>query len=219
VASLQPSLAVEEGAAPEVLDAFLPHLAGVGTGLLKVAAATAEPIWQALRRVGRRAVLDRYETAFALAPGEVRWADAPRGARVRAAAPADLDGLVQAARASLREEHRPDPFEGDPDGFRRWVGGRIPRATVVDLDGALRFAGYADVQRSEGWLLQGVYTWPEARRRGLAAAGVSALCRRALEAGASHVQLAVVAGNTPAERLYDRLGFRPVARLRTILFT
>jgi RimJ/RimL family protein N-acetyltransferase len=33
------------------------------------------------------------------------------------------------------------------------------------------------------------------------------------------VQLAVVAGNTPAERLYDRLGFRPVARLRTILFT
>jgi ribosomal protein S18 acetylase RimI-like enzyme len=219
VASLQPSLAVEEGAAPEVLEAFLPHLAGVGTGLLKVAAATAEPIWQALRRVGRRAVLDRYETSYALAPGEVHWAASPQGARVRAAAPADLDGLVQAARASLREEHRPDPFEGDPDGFRRWVGGRIPRATVVDLEGALRFAGYADVQRAEGWLLQGVYTWPEARRRGLAAAGVSALCRRALEAGASHVQLAVVAGNTPAERLYDRLGFRPVARLRTILFT
>src|SRR4029453_1902848 len=130
----------------------------------------------------------------------------------------DLDGLVQAARASLREEHRPDPFEGDPDGFRRWVAGRIPRASVVDLDGALRFAGYADVQRSEGWLLQGVYTWPEARRRGLAAAGVADLCRRAREAGAAHVPLALVAGNTAAERLYESLGFRTFARLRTILF-
>jgi RimJ/RimL family protein N-acetyltransferase len=218
VASLQPSLAVEEGASPEVLEAFLPHLASVGTGLLKVAAATAEPIWQALRRVGRRAVLDRYETAYAVAPREVAFAEPPPGARARPAAPADLEGLVQAARASLREEHRPDPFEGDPEGFRRWVAGRIPRATVVDYEGALRFAGYADVQRAEGWLLQGVYTWPEARRQGLAAAGVSVLCRRALEAGAAHVQLAVVAGNEPAERLYERLGFRRIARLRTILF-
>jgi predicted GNAT family acetyltransferase len=78
---------------------------------------------------------------------------------------------------------------------------------VVEWEGALRFVGYADVQRSEGWLLQGVYTWPEARRRGRAAA-----------AGASHVQLAVVEGNAPAEKLYEKLGFRPFARLRTVLF-
>jgi ribosomal protein S18 acetylase RimI-like enzyme len=137
---------------------------------------------------------------------------------VRAAHPGDLEALVHAARASLREEHRPDPFEGDPAGFRRWVAGRLPRATVVEEGGAPRFVGYADVQRAEGWLLQGVYTWPEARRRGLAAAGVADLCRRARAAGAAHVQLAVVEGNAAAERLYDGLGFRPFARLRTILF-
>ncbi|HVH05786.1 MAG TPA: GNAT family N-acetyltransferase, partial [Myxococcota bacterium] len=91
-------------------------------------------------------------------------------------------------------------------------------ATVVEWNGTLRFVGYADVQRAEGWLLQGVYTWPEARRRGLAAAGVTALCRRAADAGARHVQLAVVEGNTPAERLYEGLGFVAFGRLRTILF-
>jgi RimJ/RimL family protein N-acetyltransferase len=32
------------------------------------------------------------------------------------------------------------------------------------------------------------------------------------------VQLAVVEGNAAAERLYEGLGFRPFARLRTILF-
>jgi RimJ/RimL family protein N-acetyltransferase len=218
VASLQPSLAVEAGADPDVLTAFLPHLASIGAGLLKVGAPTAEPIWRALRRAGRRAVLDRYETAYALAPAEAESVSAPAAARVRPAITADLEALVHAARASLREESRPDPFEGDPDGFRRWVAGRIARATVVEWNGTLAFVGYADVQRGEGWLLQGVYTWPEARRRGLAAAGVSALCRRAEDAGARHVQLAVVEGNTPAESLYERLGFRPFGRLRTILF-
>ena len=218
VASLQPSLAVERGADSEVLAAFLPHLVTVGAGLLKVAAETAEPVWRALRRAGRHAILDRHETAYAVVPGEVAPAEVPAAARVRGARMGDLEALVQAARASLREERRPDPFEGDPEGFRRWVAGRIARATVVEWEGELRFVGYADVQRGEGWLVQGVYTWPEVRRRGLAAAGVAALCRRAAEAGASHVQLAVVEGNTPAEQLYEHLGFRAFARLRTILF-
>ena len=41
----------------------------------------------------------------------------------------------------------------------------------------------------------------------------------AFEAGADHVQLAVVEGNTAGVRLYEKLGFEPFARLRTILFS
>ena len=80
------------------------------------------------------------------------------------------------------------------------------------------FVGYADVRRKEGWLLQGVYTWPSARRRGFASAGVSSLCRSAFDAGADHVQLSVVEGNQAGGGLYAKLGFQPFASLRTILF-
>lgn len=218
VATLQPAVVVAHGTDPDTFEALMPHLAAVGSGLLKTQERAADAIWERLRQRGRRAQLDRIETAYALEPGALVGVDALPGARVRGAQRADLPVLVESARASLREEHRPDPFSGDPAGFRRWVAGRVGRATIVELDGVPRFVGYADVQRGEGWLVQGVYTWPEARRRGLAAVGVSAICRRAFAAGASHVQLAVIEENRAAERLYEGLGFEEFARLRTVLF-
>ena len=56
-------------------------------------------------------------------------------------------------------------------------------------------------------------------RRGFARLGVSQLCREAFEAGADHVQLAVVEGNAAGHRLYEELGFEAFSELRTILFT
>jgi predicted GNAT family acetyltransferase len=78
--------------------------------------------------------------------------------------------------------------------------------------------GYADVRLREGWLLQGVYCWPEFRRQRFASTGVSDLCCEAVVAGAEHVQLSVVDGNEAARRLYEGLGFEPFGKLRTILF-
>ena len=131
----------------------------------------------------------------------------------------DLESLVEAARASLLEESRPDPFDGDMAGFRRWVAGRVERARLVEVGGAPVFVAYADVRQPDGWLVQGVYTWPRARRRGYASAGMNALLREAQDHGAAHVQLAVVGGNEPAASLYRGLGFTPEFDLRTILFS
>ena len=218
VAALHPSMTLDATVGREALEAFFPHLAGVGSGLVKSSEEVVDPLWEWLRSHGRHALLDRIETGYALEAHHARLVDAGPGVRVREARGRDLDLLVDAARASLREESRPDPFQGDPVGFRRWVRGRVSRATVVEAEKAVRFVGYADVRCERGWLLQGIYTWPRYRRRGLAAAGVSALCRSAFAAAADHVQLSVVEGNAPAEGLYQRLGFRPFARLRTILF-
>lgn len=219
VASSRPSVLLDAGLSSEALDALLPWLARAPTGLVKSAEALVDPLWAHLEGRGRRALLDRREVACAVVPSAVRLRDPAPGLTVRQAAAEDLPALVHAARASLREEGRPDPYEMDPDGFRRWVRGRVRRAVLVVCDGRIGFVGYADVRRDEGWLLQGVYTWPEMRRRGLGAVGVSALCRQAFAAGADHVQLAVVAGNEPAERLYEGLGFEPFARLRTLLYS
>jgi RimJ/RimL family protein N-acetyltransferase len=218
VAALRPSVVFDARAYPEAIDALLPYLETLGVGLIKSGRAGVDHAWAALRDRGRRrALLDRLETMFALRPERARLRDAP-GPRARAAAFADLDALVVAARESLREEDRPDPFAGDPRGFRRWVRGRVERARVVERGGRVVMVAYADVQRPEGWLVQGVYTWPEHRRQGLAAAGVSDLCREAFAAGASHVQLSVVEGNEAGRRLYESLGFEPIGELRTLLF-
>jgi RimJ/RimL family protein N-acetyltransferase len=219
LAGLAPSVVFDASAERDVLEAFFPHLVRVGSGLVKSTEEVVAPLGEWLAAQGRRVLLDRIETGFALEPKDACLADAAPGQRVRDATLADLDALVEAARQSLLEENRPDPSESDPLGFRRWVRGRVGRAVVVEHDGELGFVGYADVKSPRGWLLQGVFTWPALRRSGLAAAGVSELCRRAFASGSTHVQLAVIEGNEPAEKLYERLGFRRFARLRTLLFS
>ena len=220
VASLRPSLILEDGLKSEILAAVLPFLSRLEAGLIKSQAHAVGPVWECLRSVGRNPLLDRYEECHVLDTKGLREGPRvlPAGASLRRGEPSDLDALVFAARSSLREEDRPDPSYGDPHGFRRWVRGRIGRARLLEVAGQPVFVGYADVCRPEGWLIQGVYTWPDQRRRGYARAGMLGMIDEAVQAGAEHVQLAVVEGNRPALGLYGSLGFRALSRLRTILF-
>jgi len=218
VGSLRPSIAFSAAPA-EVLSAFLPFLEPIGVGLIKSSIETVNTLWRELGRSRhRRVVLDRVETAYMVREPEARLAPVREQERVRDADLGDLAKLIVAARESLREENRPDPFAGDIRGFKRWVRGRVPRARVVESRGSIACVGYADVRLPVGWLLQGIYCWPESRRLGFATTAVSDLCRVAFAAGAEHVQLAVVEGNAAAHRLYSGLGFRSCGSLRTILF-
>ncbi len=219
IATLRPSVAFDSDVSPEALEAFKPYLEMLGVGLVKSAAPAVDAMWPHLSAGGRRrAIVDRLETAYALRAHEARLPSPGPDCAPRAATAEDLEPLVVAARESLREEGRPDPFSGDLRGFRRWVRGRVHRARVVERGGRIVFVGYADVRRKEGWLLQGIYTWPDARRLGYGRVGTSDLCRSAFASGAEHVQLAVVDGNDPARALYESIGFKPFGRLRTVLF-
>jgi len=231
LAAVRPTVVLAHDMPAEGIELVLPFLDRLQTGLLKSGRPRADELWARLEARGRRAMVDRTETAYlrrlGAAEPELGAAHAEPGEAgavhaVRPAESADLEELVFAARASLREEERPDPFDGDPVGFRRWVLSRVPRARVVELkgehEGAPRFVAYADVRRPEGWLVQGVYTWPDARRHGLARSGMCSVVAEAREAGAEHVQLAVVDGNAPAIALYEQLGFEAFDSLRTVLF-
>ncbi len=220
MAGLHPTVILDANAGKEAVEAFIPYLEGIEVGLVKSLVPTVDLLWREFSaRSSRRVIVDRIEIAYALHEGDSKRIEPIAGQSARCAADSDLDDLVVAALESLREEGRPDPFVGDAAGFRRWVRGRVARARVVEFAGRVAMVGYADVQRQEGWLLQGIYTWPDYRQRGLASFGVSELCHEAFAAGAHHVQLAVVEGNVAAQRLYEGLGFRPFAKLRTILFT
>ena len=217
-AAIRPSIVLSVGMADDALDAFLPLVLRVPSGLVKCDRRLVGPVWDALERAGRVPTIDRIEIAYRLHPAAMVAADARLPGVARPARPEDLDELVYAARASLWEEDRPDPAEGDPVGFQRWVLGRLPRARIVSEGGRTVFVAYADVRREAGWLVQGVYTWPEYRRRGYALRGMDSVIREAFASGASHVQLAVVEGNERAARLYEQLGFEAFAELRTVLF-
>ncbi len=220
IAALRPSVLLDAGLSPAILELLLPQIEALGVGLIKSRAELVDLLWAELasRGLRRRPLVDRRETAYCVQPSEL-IAQAASGAQIaRPAEASDLDALVHAASASLLAEGRPDPSRSDPRGFRRWVAGRLARAQVVEAGGEVVFVGYADVRRREGWLVQGVYTWPQARRRGFARAGMLALCRQAFAQGASHLQLAVIDGNQAAQNLYESMGFRAFDRLRTILF-
>jgi len=220
MAGLHPTVILDAHASEEAVEAFIPYLERIKVGLVKSLVPNVDVLWKAFSaRCSRRVIIDRIEIAYALRECDWKSIEPVSGESARRGTKWDLDDLVVAALESLREEGRPDPFVGDAGGFRNWVRGRVARARVVELSGRVAMVGYADVQRPEGWLLQGIYTWPDCRQRGLASYGVSQLCREAFAAGASHVQLAVVEGNAAAQRLYERLGFKPFAKLRTILFT
>lgn len=220
MAGLHPTVTLDANADREAVEAFIPYLDDIRVGLVKSHVPTVDVLWREFSaRSSRRVIVDRIEIAYALQAADWKPVEPIASEPARRATISDLADLVVAALESLREEGRPDPFVGNAEGFRSWVRGRVPRARVVELEGRIAMVGYADVQRREGWLLQGIYTWPDCRQRGLATFGVSELCHEAFAAGANHVQLAVVEGNTAAQRLYEGLGFKPFAKLRTILFT
>lgn len=64
---------------------------------------------------------------------------------------------------------------------------------------------------ARGWLLS-VYARPAARGGGFAAAAITAALADARGGGALSMGLNVVSSNRPAQRLYQRLGFRETGR-------
>ena len=135
---------------------------------------------------------------------------------VRPAQRADRERLVDAA---LDLNHR--DLEIRPDRVdRRWlreaVNVRIADGTCLVLGAPGAFASKLDLgSRGEaGLVIEGVYTFPEARGRGSAAVLVAAAA--AMDRGPV-VCLHVSARNAPARRAYERAGMRAEKTCRLLL--
>ena len=100
------------------------------------------------------------------------------------------------------------------DEFARRIAANGDRFVLGAFDGD-ELVGVAGFARSDGIKLRhkagvwGMYVTPRARRRGIARHLLESLLERACAIdGIEIVQLSVTAGNGPAERLYESLGFR-----------
>ena len=79
VAGLRPSIAFDADVTPEAVEAFLPLLESLGVGLIKSPVDAVEWFWCQLgRRVYRRALVDRLETAYCVHSSDAKLSG-PRG--------------------------------------------------------------------------------------------------------------------------------------------
>lgn len=124
------------------------------------------------------------------------------------------DGSAQ----MVQQELAYDPRRGVPD-FTAGVARMIERELwwVGTADGEICFICNLGPWCDRTVQLQGIWTPPELRGRGLATASLAAICDRLLDFSPS-VSLYVNDFNEPALALYRRVGFEHVGDFQTILF-
>jgi len=138
--------------------------------------------------------------------------------RVRAS---ELNTLVPACVAMFTEEVGVPPDSGD--------GGSLYRARVAELvrtgralarieDGRVVFKAEIGAVTPHACQIQGVWVHPDLRGRGYSSAGMAAVVEYALAEIAPRVTLYVNDFNIAARATYDRVGFRQIGEVMSILF-
>lgn len=178
-------------------------------------------MWEVLGRRGPRPRLVREEQPFyALGRADLARQPAARRARLRRAEAADLDPLVAACAAMLREEILDDPYARDPGGFRAGVWRMVQEGAIFVGEGrdGLVFKAHANVRTPLAVQISGVYTVPGQRGRGHARACLRALATLLLEENPT-LCLYVNGENRAAIRAYESVGFRRAGSFKTVFFS
>jgi len=117
--------------------------------------------------------------------------------------------VVACAQAEMAyEASGTDPRLADPEGFRRRVLGRIEkgRIWVKILDGKVVFKADTHHETPDAAYLEGVWTHPDYRNRGIAKSCMAELVHRLLRKHQS-VCLVVEPEEAAARKVYERVGF------------
>ncbi|OLT21118.1 hypothetical protein BJF78_08665 [Pseudonocardia sp. CNS-139] len=200
VSAVPPRLAAAVEAELAAADPWLP---GAGGTLPEVTAFTAAY----LARTGGRARTRMQSRLYAL--GELVPPAGVAGS-ARRAGPADA-GLLASWRVAFAEEADGAPV--DVGQAREVVLSSLRLGTAEllwEVDGRPVAQATARPVVAGMSRIGPVYTPPEHRGRGYAAAVTAAASRWALDAGAAHVVLFTDLANPLTNRLYPRLGYRPV---------
>ncbi len=202
---------------PEALPAF----AALGAYALERAIVgpreTVRIYWELIRRAHAppRLVRDR-QPLMALDASSL---DASRDSvLVRRAREDEWEVVAENSAAMIAGEIESDPQREMGDfgsGIRRMI--RLGLWWVGESDGELCFFCNVGAWSAQTAQLQGIWTPPRFRRRGMATAALGAICRTLL-CMTPTLSLYVNDFNAPAIALYRRLGFRDVGELQTIFF-
>jgi uncharacterized protein len=163
---------------------------------------------------GQSTHLNRLQDFYVLRPGDLP----DLAGTVRLAEPRDLEAVVDMSEQMLMEDFRLEQGSLSRDGIRDSMRRKIRdgRTWVADEDGEPVFKVDVSAQYSGGAQIEGVFTRPERRARGVASRAIAAMCSELLDTSA-FVSLHVDRRNTPAKRAYEKAGFRPFSEFRLVL--
>ena len=133
-----------------------------------------EPVARRLEESGRLRLERRPQWRMACAPGAlVGPAPVPEG--FRRATPEDVPWLLEAHAAMCREDLGRDLVARDPVAYERYFRelARLGRVFVVEREGRPVHKLEIPLVAGGAWLIEGVYTIPAARRRGIAREAVA----------------------------------------------
>jgi GNAT superfamily N-acetyltransferase len=172
-------------------------------------------LWARLEKNGMEARICRDQLGYAVGRGEFPHGEPTLG--LETARPAHLDQVVSASAAMAREEAQDDPQARNPELFRSRILERLQRGRdFVHFDGGtLVFKTNVAALSPLGGQVEGIYTIPAHRNRGIGRRGTAAITTWVLER-AQNAVLLVNDDNHGARRIYEVLNYRPVLESRTI---
>ena len=195
----------------EVADALLPALAQVGTDTFHVVCFHPEETTDLLVEISTLGHMLSWDLVMDLTteptvgpadvrvepldPGDELWSRVEESLALFGNAPTVSQQLRAIEEATFATDHK------------RWLGVRDDEGVIVALAALVLLEGVG--------YLDNVATFPQARGRGLASSVVTRAIDLAHEAGADHVSLFADPDDVAVVRMYERLGFREVARLAT----
>ncbi|MCW2950222.1 MAG: family N-acetyltransferase [Thermoleophilia bacterium] len=208
-AAIDDGLAMSVGGTAGGLHAIADHVADQLDAKLVVAGRTDD-----VRTFVSRASVERIERPehfMAVARADLRFAPEPIPLRIASAE--DLTMLVRVRAAALAEEYDIDVPAGSTlyddiaESLERAV--RLQGVAIWVEEGGCAFTAQLIAKTPDAAMFGDLYTDPELRGAGRATRALTAFCGWLMSESA-HVTLRVGVANTPAVRLYERVGFRPI---------
>jgi hypothetical protein len=137
---------------------------------------------------------------------------------LRRAVLADLDSMTDLSERMLLEDFDLPAGSLSRDGIQESARSRIEngRTWLAEEGGRIVFKADVSARYAGGAQIEGIYTIPEARGRGIGSGGVSELSGRLLR-GSAFVALHVGRDNHAARRAYEKAGFHLVGELGLVL--
>lgn len=177
--------------------------------------AQVAELWGRLEGRGMRARIARDQLGYAVTREELVI---PQTAiELELATLVDLDRVVSASAAMAREEAHDDPQARNPELFRSRIAERLARGRdfIYRSGPELVFKTNIAALSPIGGQVEGIYTPPAHRGRGIGLRGTAAITMWVLER-AQRAALLVNEDNAVARRLYEALGYQRTVESRTI---